>query len=76
MVDKILEAVAKFRGHFRTQWGRLPWENLELTISSKFENFEKYYACMQNFRQICFWENFNVGQTVLDTDLRTLAKIR
>ena len=24
VVDKILEAVANFRGHFWTQWGRLP----------------------------------------------------
>ena len=49
---------------------------LKITISSKFENFEKYYTCMLNFRQICFWENFNVGQTVLDTDSTTLSKIR
>ena len=50
-------------------------KHLKLTLSRKFEIFEKYYVCVLNFCKICFWGNFNVAKTALDTNSPTLANM-
>ena len=62
MVDKLLEAVAKFRDNFEFIEVYFLGVYLKFIISSKFETFEKYCLCAF-FCQICSLENFNVGKT-------------
>ena len=50
-------------------------KQLKLTLSRNFEISEKYYVCVLNFCQLCFWENFNVAKTALDTNSSARANM-
>ena len=49
VVDKILELVKNFNGHFRNQRGRLPQNTQKMTIFVKVDNFEKILSSCVNF---------------------------
>ena len=54
VVDKILDLVRIFNGHFRNQRGQLPQKNIQDNLFlSKFTISKKYYIHVLIFRPIC-----------------------